>query len=131
MRVSKHIRKHALLLLCTTFVLRALIPIGYMPAAWDEGLPFVLCPDGLPNSIADVLTGHDHHHGADEESATSDVADQCKFGHIVSSAFLLHEEPPLNLTITGSHEPLARVYSIGAASTNAYLARGPPILKQS
>lgn len=118
--------------MCTSFVLRALIPVGYMPAAWDDGLPFVLCPDGLPTSIADELSGHGHHHGDDAESSRSDAADQCKFGHIVSSAFLLHEEAPLNLTITGSHESVVTPSDfVGAPTASAYLPRGPPILKRS
>ena len=131
MQVSKHIRKHALLFLCATFVLRALVPVGYMPAAWSDGLPFVLCPEGLPASVVDILGGHDHQHGSEEDASASDAADQCNFGHIVSSAFLLHDVAPVNLPIMGFHQPVAPEYFTGAASVIAYLPRGPPNLKQS
>jgi len=102
-----------------------------MPAAWGDGLPFVLCSDGLPASVTESLSGHDHHHSDDDESSASDAADQCKFGHIVSSAFLLHDEAPLNLTNTGFPASVAPEYFFGSASAVAYLPRGPPILKKS
>ena len=79
--------------------LRALVPLGYMPASPGSGLLFEVCHDGMPLSIAAPsphAAGHAHHadHGAHHGDAGNDdashamAADGCALGHILSVAFL-------------------------------------------
>ena len=42
-------------ILCAVFLLRALVPLGYMPSAVADGLPFVLCPDNLPAAFTAAI----------------------------------------------------------------------------
>lgn len=44
------------------FLLRLLVPAGYMPAAVDSGWPLQLCGDGIPAEVMAHLTGAHHHH---------------------------------------------------------------------
>ena len=77
--------------------LRALVPMGYMPASPGSGLLFEVCHDGMPLSIAapsSHVGGHAQSadHGAHHHEAGGDdhamAADGCALGHILSVAFL-------------------------------------------
>ena len=73
--------------------LRALVPMGYMPASPGSGLLFEVCHDGMPLSIA-APSSHagGHAHGAHHHDAGGDehvmAADGCALGHILAVAFL-------------------------------------------
>jgi hypothetical protein len=53
-------------------LLRALIPVGFMPVATADGLSIEFCPDAGPLPAADPHAHHHHHHqgGPDPSSAT-------------------------------------------------------------
>lgn len=85
--------------LLVLMALRALVPLGYMPAAPGSGLLFEVCHDGMPLSIAapsSHAAGHVHgadhgaHHGdaGDDDAGHGMAADGCALGHILSVAFL-------------------------------------------
>jgi hypothetical protein len=110
--------------LLAAFVLRATIPIGYMPSAVADGLPFVLCPDNLPASFAALVEGPGHHH--DHGTDDANVVDQCDFGDLISAAAV-----PGDVQVAAP-EPQATIYHI--PESRAYIqrnllrafARGPP-----
>jgi hypothetical protein len=75
-RLRKQRRRWALLAL-PALLLRALIPVGFMPLATAQGLSIEFCPDAGPlpvaaSAAADPHAHHHHHHagGADPSSAS-------------------------------------------------------------
>ncbi len=62
----------------TAFLLRLLVPAGYMPAAVDSGWPLQLCGDGIPAEIMAHLTGAHHHHHAHGD--TGSMPEHCDLG---------------------------------------------------
>lgn len=122
-------RSITLLVLLAGFALRAITPLGYMPAAAGNGLLFELCPDQLPPGIE--LPGiagsqHHHHHGANEPQTGSE-ADQCQLGHLIFSALAVDE---VNVTAIRVQRPLQRPplieVSASLAILSAYRSRAPP-----
>jgi hypothetical protein len=49
-------------ILLTALVVRALVPVGFMPSS-DRPFTLQICPDGFP---AQLLHGSHHHHGASD-----------------------------------------------------------------
>lgn len=45
-----------------TLLLRALVPVGYMPATLASGWPVQLCPDGMSAEAMTALLGQSHQH---------------------------------------------------------------------
>ena len=64
--------------------LRAIVPVGYMPAPLAEGLPFVLCPGSAPYLTPPGSGGHHGgdagHASADDTGAASPTWESCPFG---------------------------------------------------
>ena len=87
--------------LIAVFLLRALIPVGYMPSAIADGLPFVLCPDDLPAAFTALFErgGHDggghHDHGGHDSASAAQFPDQCDLGDTLSMAGAPADDPPL------------------------------------
>jgi len=84
-KIAAHTRRKALALLFVTLVVRASIPVGYMPGSLQSGSLFEMCPDGLPAAMVRAFAGH-HHHGGAHDEATSDGSEQCDFGHLITPA---------------------------------------------
>ena len=84
-----NIPRRALALVTAAFLLRALVPAGYMVAAPGQGLLFELCHEGMPPEIMAAIAGHEHghahhgHHGGDE-AANGD----CSVGHLLNMAMI-------------------------------------------
>ena len=106
-------------------LLRALIPIGYMPASAGTGLLFELCPDQLPVGVTFANSEHDHHHHHDESESAS--GDACDIGHMLASAWADSadyetpiEEPFVDFLQT-------RIYrSVMLVVRRIYASRAPP-----
>lgn len=79
--------------------MRALVPLGYMPAAPGSGLLFEVCHEGMPLVMSPASRGagahdnHHHHHnqsgvGGDHDRGHDAAAEGCALGHILGVAFL-------------------------------------------
>ncbi len=85
--------RHVLLFIALAMLgVRALTPLGYMPAAAGTGLLYELCPDGMPAEIMHALSGggHHHHHGGDKPGAS----ESCPIGHMLASAIAADIDTP-------------------------------------
>ncbi len=72
---------------------RALTPVGYMPAAPGSGLLYELCPDGMPAAVMQALSGGGHHHHHHQHDAGAGAASEaCPIGHMLASAFAVDVE---------------------------------------
>ena len=78
----------ALLLLVPAMVLRALVPVGFMPAR-EAPLSIEICPEGFPTQLLS-RAAHHHDHGGRGAPAHSD---HCAFGSACGSGPLV--EPAL------------------------------------
>ncbi len=67
---------------------RALTPLGYMPASADTGLLYELCPEGVPAEIMRALSGggHHHHHGGHHGEDNAGPSESCPIGHMLAPA---------------------------------------------
>lgn len=106
--------------------LRALIPAGYMPGNAFAGELFVLCPNGLPPSVAARF--HDSHAGHHGDDGVSVDADQrCPIGAALQTPALPVAELAAALAVAAiiaavspTHCPVAR------SLPRPYDSRGPP-----
>ncbi len=77
-------RRHRLLFTITgtAFLLRLLVPSGYMPASVDSGWPLQLCGNGIPAAVMAHLTGAHHHHHAHNHAhgGTGSKPEHCDLG---------------------------------------------------
>jgi hypothetical protein len=111
------------------FLLRAVVPVGFMPAKLSDGGPFVLCPGGpggiALSSLVDKHAGHGQH-AHDGESATHEAWEYCPVGAALA-AIAPPSEPDLELpqfrhVLASAFAPAYTLAEIPAA----YLARAPP-----
>ena len=65
-------------------MIRAVIPLGYMPGNLLAGEFMVLCPTGLPASFA--LSAEHHHHG--DDAPMMDAERACPIGGALQQALL-------------------------------------------
>lgn len=53
-----------------SFALRAIVPLGFMPASISDGKFVEICPSGMPAELVAALFGEHHlHHGSSAASA--------------------------------------------------------------
>ena len=112
--------------LLAVLLLRALIPVGYMPSSLADGLPFVLCPDNLPVAFAAKIGGEHHDHSGHHDAPDSVAADECDFDEMLLSA-----APPMDVDPVGIAPPAAPLESVVprliiGRSQISDRARGPP-----
>lgn len=113
------------LLLLAAFMLRAAIPVGYMPAAPGSGLLFELCPDGMPAWFAQSGE-HAHHHHGEPDSAGEASADQCQMGHMLSSASAVGDFSQLDVVNARPDFSPAPARPERGMATATYRSRDPP-----
>jgi hypothetical protein len=121
------------LIVLSAVVLRAFIPVGYMPALSAGGLPFELCHDGMPADIMAALQGHAdpaHSHGAQHGGGAAEAdADGCVVGHILALAFI---DSPARAQIEPApctvFDPSGPSLLVPRAHRIATSARGPPLV---
>jgi|TARA_B110000263_G_scaffold219060_1_gene206068 hypothetical protein len=63
-----------------------LMPAGYMPAAWSEGL-ISLCPTGMPSGLLSQNSDHKNH-DSDENLTESHLWENCPLGTSIDAASL-------------------------------------------
>jgi len=128
-------------MLLALFLLRALVPVGYMPVALADGGPFALCHGTSAQTLAlleqlqaDAAGEHQHGHAPAEaqpavpaDDVHHDLWDRCPLGLGASDAPLAH---PFELTIPDP-ESLPGPWFVEAippvATASVYRARGPPV----
>jgi hypothetical protein len=114
------------LALAGALLLRAIIPIGYMPAGADSGSWFALCPEMSPAGFIAILSGHDPHNHHDQHG--DDAADdhRCPIGHMLLSAAVVADtwEVAAIRVVASFSVPPPTSYS-SLTRTN-YHSRGPP-----
>ncbi len=110
--------------------LRAIVPVGYMPAPLADGLPFVLCPGSAPYLS---LPGSGHHGGdaghaatGDDTNAVSPAWEFCPFGVFFSQAAPATEHAAL--AAAPSQSPLFAEPDaiVRPALARSWRARAPP-----
>jgi len=116
-------------------VLRAVTPLGYMPAAPGSGLLFELCPDQLPAGVemqVSATSAHHHHHGNTDDGATDAEPDRCQIGHLLFSA-VAADQTTTDIISTPliAHRNEAPVHRISGRTTSIYQPRAPPHLGNS
>jgi len=128
--------KHATTVaLLTGLLLRAMTPLGYMPAAPGSGLLFELCPDQLPAGFVmqDIgANAHQHHQGNSGNARSDAQPDQCQIGHLLFSAVAADQ------TVTEfDATPVVVVHSVSPVrptsrrTASLYQPRAPPHLGNS
>ncbi len=112
--------------------LRAVTPLGYMPASAGSGLLFELCPDQLPPGY--VLPGadssaheHHHHHNDGDSLQAAAGADLCQFGHLLFSAMPTDDGDGIVSATAITQQPiLPIVVATPGTVPSAYRSRAPP-----
>ena len=79
-------------ILVLIYALRALIPVGFMPAG-DGGLALRICPEGFPSVLlagGDEHAAHHHDSGAPTHDHKSWMSGHCAFAAAASAPPLCH-----------------------------------------
>ncbi len=118
-------------LVAAGFLLRALVPVGYMPAAPGTGLLFELCHEGMPAAMMIALAGegeeHPHHGHHGHHGHDSAAEGSCSIGHLLTLAMIdgvdgidVAAEPAMQRATWPATE------SISVARRYSSPPRGPP-----
>ena len=115
-------RKTCVMLALGSLMLRALIPLGYMPGNALAGEFVVLCPSGLSAEIAQALHSGHHH-----DQSAIDMDAECPIGSALQSAALptLLPSPQLLATPERFVVPVT-IARAAQQSAHYYTIRGPP-----
>ena len=111
--------------------LRALVPVGYMPAPLADGLPFVLCPGSAPYL---TLPGSGGHHGGDaghvpahdDAAAAAPAWESCPFGVFFGQVAPASEYAALTPAPSESPTFAEPDAIVRPALTRSWRARAPP-----
>jgi hypothetical protein len=125
-------KQAAVLALLAGLLLRALTPIGYMPAAAGSGFLFELCPDQLPAGVViyDAGASTHHHHGNPDDPEQTAEPDQCQIGHLLFSAVAVDEaSAPLYATPDVTDQTILPDQTFPYQAVSVYQPRGPPHLR--
>lgn len=112
------------------FALRALVPVGFMPAP-GRLFSLELCPDGLPSAMVHAAMHHDaaamHDHPPDGTHRTH--VEHCAFGCASALALVAHA-PAARLLISAHIRPAVRFtpQRAGWLLLRIPLPRGPPAM---
>lgn len=109
-----------------SFLLQTAIPVGYMPAAVEDGWFVKLCPSGLSVEWMTTLLGHNHdHHSEGEESFV-----QCELGGGLGAPTMQHESPDMSASVEASAIlPMPDVFQATSVTYSAHRPRSPPVFR--
>jgi hypothetical protein len=86
-------RRHIVWIVYACLALRVIMPVGYMPASLADGLPFVLCPDGVFSAgqfSSDAQSSGHHQHSVQDGNGSnhdgSGGGETCQFGSAFGAA---------------------------------------------
>lgn len=127
--VSRKIRSRQMSIVLAAVVLRAIIPLGYMPGNLLAGEFMVLCPTGLPAGVS-ISSTHDHHghhdHG-DGQDAMVDADRACPIGAALKHVALPVETVEAVPFVAFDVPPQAVPSALHPSRTAApYQPRAPP-----
>ncbi len=122
--------------LVTALLLRAAIPVGYMPAAIGGELLFEMCPSAVPADLLAAISGQNHHasHHAGHHDGAGEAhtdgrhfdASHCPIGQVLSAAAAVdHDQgstaaaPQATLVVAASQAPVS-------VALPGRRSRGPP-----
>lgn len=96
---------------------RAMLPVGFMPAAGEQGFGVVLCGVSAPKSDKHA---HHHHEGAEQESASTSKHGglTCPFAHAALGS------PTSFAPLAGA--VVTRSTAIALADAQHFVSFGPP-----
>ena len=121
-------------------LLRAAIPVGYMPAASGSGLLFAMCPSAVPADLLAAISASDGvgehraghhmaHHGATAESDTPSQhfdASHCPVGQILSATAIVAPEIAISLPKVSGSWRVTASRTPGSATPVHSHSRDPP-----
>lgn len=106
-------------------ILRAMIPLGYMPGNLVAGEFMVLCPSGVPAGFMQALSHRHHMH--DESSI--DIDQVCPIGTALQHAWLPQEHVEFAVEAAQRDTVAIEEFSVLSASTARYYnSRAPPLI---
>jgi len=125
---------------------RALVPVGYMPAALSDGGPVKVCHGGLAGAFFAALAeqrattgshaghgegaehGHAHSPGShgDQAPAGHEAWEHCPVGTVFAHAALTSDIAITIASPAQSFEPIAPTRTHQTVFTGSYRARAPP-----
>ena len=130
----RHLRlKPFLLLSVALLLLRAIVPVGYMPATFGSGLLFELCPENVSTEFMQFLAGldeqghHDHgqpNHGNGHGDAHDDH--RCPMGQMLLTAAAVDNAWQSQLAPAVAIAPTIAATSFTSVSPTHTRSRGPP-----
>lgn len=121
----RKIGRLALQLAIFGLVVRAAIPLGYMPGNLLAGEFMVLCPTAVPAAVLQVLAGHDHGH-ADH---TIDSDRDCPIGSALQTAWAPGEYQQSVTELAAIWFAVSRTDSLRSTTTvRHYQVRAPPVI---
>jgi len=125
-------KRSAVFVLLAGLLLRALTPLGYMPAAPSSGLLFELCPDQVPPGFVLQDAGksaHHHHHGNSDDARPGTETDQCQIGHLLFSAVAADQAvAQIGDTPAATTHFIPLIQTVSRLTLSVYQSRAPPQL---
>lgn len=131
--MNRHGRNRLLQLALIGLALRAIAPVGYMPASLAEGLPFVLCPGSAGAGLLLQTPGVAHHdHGQGVRDGTAEDARPavtwkfCAFGVLFAFVGPVAEHVALPALPAADPPPFAPDRITASLLARSWSARAPP-----
>jgi len=120
-------RLNPAVLLLAVLLVRAAIPVGFMPAAAGSGMLVVFCPDGVSPEFMQFLAGdtgpeHDHMGHGNPGNDTH----QCPIGHMLLSATATDDGSSTADMVTFPPPSASASYFFTNITRTHYHSRGPP-----
>ncbi|MEO1204573.1 MAG: hypothetical protein AAFX10_17860, partial [Pseudomonadota bacterium] len=107
------------------FLLRALIPLGYMPGNLLAGEFARLCPSVLPE--ATLADSHHGHHGHGEADPVASTSQQCEFSVAASLSITVSDcDDVIAPGPAAVERPSRQRGHTASRHRNAYRPRAPP-----
>lgn len=108
--------------LLLAFLLRAMVPVGYMPVFFFAGhapaLTITLCVKGLPDHVVQTLSLDTHDHHAEPQQL------DCAFGAATAHA---HAPPPSAVSLPAQAPAFVVPLSRAAHAAHPRRSTGPPL----
>lgn len=123
--------------LVIALLLRAAIPVGYMPASFGSGSLFEMCPSAVPADLLAAISGagvahhsgHHAHHGGTEEAQSAGQhfdASHCPIGQMLSAAVAFDHQMAVAIPHTAARFLNSAVLAPGSIAPTSSRSRDPP-----
>ena len=129
--MSMRLRHLLLFLTLAMLSVRALTPLGYMPASAGTGLLYELCPEGIPAEIMRSLGGHHHHHGGHDGKNKAGPSESCPIGHMLASAIAVDLDIAAVVPPSSEVFVVSSIVAIDSRASCRQRCRSPPACEAS